>query len=108
MHTVGKREARDTAMADRGAGKFGGKLAQGGQEGVGGQGDDGALLRCGGETSGAGGGSEPAPVQGDQRVGQEDGSPRCREAGAVSGERPVAGGKNETQTEPGTGLSPDT
>src|ERR1041385_8411090 len=105
MHTVGKREARDTAMADRGAGKVRGTVAPGGPDGGGSHGDDGALLRCGGETSGAGGGSEPAPVQGDQRVSEEDGSPRCPGAGAVSGERSVAGGKDETQTEPGTDAS---
>src|SRR6185312_16719464 len=64
-----------------------------------------ALLRCGSEPSKPSGGGQPAPVQGNQRVGQEDGPPGCRRTGAVSGKGPVAGGKDEAETEPGTDAS---
>ena len=40
-------------------------------------------------------GCEPAPVQGDQRVGEENRPTRCRGAGAVLGERSAAGGRME-------------
>src|SRR5712671_3076822 len=101
MHTVGERGARGTAMADRRAAKVRGTFAKRGPDGGGSHGHDGALPRCGGGTSGAGGGGQSAPVQGDQRVREEDGPQRCPGAGAVSGERPVAGGEDEAQTEPG-------
>src|SRR6185312_12036090 len=105
MHTMGERGARDTAMADRGVGPFRGAVAAGGPDRGGSDGDGGALLRCCGGTSGAGGGGESASVQGDQRVGEEDGPQGCRRAGAVSGEGLVAGGKNEAETEPGVDAS---
>ena len=56
MHTVGERGARDTAMADRRAGKICGTVAKPGPDRGGSHGYDRALLRCGGGTSSAGGG----------------------------------------------------
>jgi hypothetical protein len=44
----------------------------------------------------------PHQFKGDQRVSEEDGSQRCRNAGVVSGERLVAGGKDEAETEIGS------
>src|ERR1051325_9062017 len=105
MHTVGKREARDTAMADRGTGQVRGTVAKPGSDRSGSHGYDGALLRCGCGTSGAGGGGESASVQGDQRVGEEDGPQGCPGAGAVSGKGFVAGGKNEAEAESGVDAS---
>src|ERR1041384_8058828 len=105
MHTVGKREARDTGMADRGTGQVRGTVAKPGPDRGRSDGYDGALLRCGGGTSGAGGGGEAAAVQGDQRVGEEDGPQGCPGAGAVSGKGLVAGGKNEAEAESGVDAS---
>src|SRR5438270_11518424 len=105
MHTLGERRTRDTAMADSRAGKVRGTVAAGGPDRGGSDGHDGALLRCGGGAGGAGGGGESAPVQGDQRVGEENRPLRCRRTGAVSGKEAVAGGKDETQTEPGVDAS---
>src|SRR6185437_7858496 len=99
MHTVGERRARDTAMADRRAVQVRGTVAQRGPDRSGSHGDDGALLRCGGGTSGAGGGGQSPSVQGDQRECEEDRPQGCPGAGAVSGERLVAGGKDETEAE---------
>src|SRR6476660_8355791 len=93
MHPMGKRRARDTAMADRRTAKVCGTVAQRGPDRSGSHGYDGALLRCGGGTSGASGGGESASVQGDQRVGKEDGPQGCPGAGAVSGKGFVAGGR---------------
>src|SRR5689334_24409617 len=105
MHPVGKRRARDTAMADRRAGQVRGTVAGGGSDRGGSHGNDGALLRCGGGTSRASGGGESASVQGDQRVGEEDGPQGCPGAGAVSGKGFVAGGKNEAEAESGVDAS---
>src|SRR6185312_15674253 len=77
MHTVGERGTRDTAMADRRATKVRETVVRGRPDRGGSHGDDGALLRCGGGTSGKGGGGQSAPVQGDQRECEEDGPPRC-------------------------------
>src|ERR1700759_2614087 len=101
MHTMGERGATDTAMADRRAGQVRGTVAAAGPDRGRSDGDDGALLRCGSGTSGASGGGKSPSVQGDQRVGEEDRPQGCRRAGAVSGKGPVAGGKNEAETEPG-------
>ena len=57
--------------------KFVEQLQPRGPDRSGSHGDDGALLRCGGGTSGAGGGGESASIQGDQRVGEEDGPQGC-------------------------------
>src|SRR6478609_9966580 len=105
MHTVGERGARDTAMADRRAAQVRRTVVQRGPDRSGSHGYDGALLRCGSGTSGAGGGGESASVQGDQRVGEEDGPQGCPGAGAVSGKGFVAGGKNEAEAESGVDAS---
>src|SRR4029077_2997632 len=105
MYTAGERGARGTAMANSGAAEVRGAAAQRGSDGSGSDGHGGTLLRCGSGTSGAGGGGQSAPVQGDQRIGEEDGPPRCPGASAVSGQRLVAGGKNEAQTESRTDAS---
>src|SRR6185312_1773920 len=105
MHSVGERRARDPAMADRGVGQVRGTVAQRGPDRGGSHGYDGALLRCGGGTSGAGSSGKSASVQGDQRECEEDGPQGCGGAGAVSGEGFVAGGKNEAEAESGVDAS---
>src|SRR6185312_14469059 len=105
MHPVGERRARDTAMADRRAGKVRGTVAQRGPDRSGSYGYDDALLRCDSGTSGAGGGGESASVQGDQRECEEDGPQGCPGAGAVSGKGFVAGSKNEAEAESGVDAS---
>src|SRR5690349_24367922 len=105
MHPMGERGARDTAMADRGTAEVRGTVAPGGPDRGGSHGHDGALLRCGSGKSHASGGGESASVQGDQRVGKEDGPQGCPGAGAVSGKGFIAGGKNEAEAESGVDAS---
>src|ERR1700761_3789239 len=105
MHTMGKRETRDTAVVDQGVGPVCGTAAARGSSGGRSDGDNSALLRCGSGTGRASGGSESAAVQGDQRFGEKDGPSGCGGAGAVSGEGFIAGGANETKTEPGVDAS---